>query len=168
MALIRDRGAAPQPLPISVSVDVAASPEQVWAVVGDVRRMPEWSPELRRLAVLGRSPVAVGTTLLGLNRRGLVAWPTSSRVTRWEPGRAVAWRTRESGATWTYELTGTGSGAGSGTRLTARRDLPGFPAGTWLLGRVIGGGGGHDRELADGLRTTLERIKAAVEASPAA
>jgi uncharacterized protein YndB with AHSA1/START domain len=164
MGLLRARGAAPQPLPISVTVDVAATPEQVWAVVGDVRRMPEWSPELRRLAVLGRSPVAVGTTLLGLNRRGLVAWPTSSRVTRWEPGQAVAWRTRESGATWTYELTGTGSG----TSLTARRDLPAFTAGTALLGPVIGGAAGHDRELADGLRTTLERIKAAVEASSAA
>lgn len=156
------------PLPISATVDIAASPERVWELVGDVTRMPEWSPELRRLRVVGRSPVRVGSTLLGLNRRGLVAWPTSSTVTRLDPGRAVAWRTRESGATWTYELTGTGSGAGSGTRLTARRDLPAFTAGTTLLGPVIGGAAGHDRELADGLRTTLERIKAAVEASPAA
>jgi uncharacterized protein YndB with AHSA1/START domain len=161
MGLLRSRagGTAAEPLPISVSVDIDASPERVWEVVGDVRRMPEWSPELRRLAVLGRSPVGVGTTLLGLNRRGLAAWPTTSRVTRWEPGRAVAWHTRESGATWTYELEGTGSG----TRLTARRDLPAFTAGTTLLGPVIGGAAGHDRELADGLRTTLERIKQTVE-----
>jgi uncharacterized protein YndB with AHSA1/START domain len=151
----------PQPLPISASVDIAAPPEQVWAVVGDVTRMPEWSPELRRLRVLGRSPVRPGSTLLGLNRRGWAAWPTSSTVTRLEPGRAVAWRTRESGATWTYELEGTDGG----TRLTGRRDLPRFTPLTTLLGPVIGGATGHDRELARGIRTTLERIKDSIEAT---
>lgn len=149
----------PQPLPISASVDIAAPPERVWAVVGDVTRMPEWSPELRRLLVLGRGPVQAGSTLLGLNRRGWAAWPTSSTVTRLEPGRAVAWRTRESGATWTYELEDTGGG----TRLTGRRDLPRFTPLTTLLGPVIGGAAGHDRELAQGIRTTLERIKESVE-----
>jgi hypothetical protein len=73
----------------------------------------------------------------------------------------VAWRTRESGATWTYELEPTGTG----TRLTGRRDLPGFTLGTTLLAPVIGGAAGHDRELADGIRATLERIKAVVEAA---
>jgi hypothetical protein len=51
-----------------------------------------------------------------------------------------------------------------GTRLTGRRDLPAFTFGTTLLGPVIGGAVGHDRELADGIRTTLGRIKRAVEA----
>ncbi|NUR06061.1 MAG: SRPBCC family protein [Nocardioidaceae bacterium] len=77
----------PSPKPISATVRIAAPPDRVWAVVGDVARMPEWSPELRRLTVLGRR-VRVGTTLLGLNRRGWVAWPTSSKVTRLEPERA--------------------------------------------------------------------------------
>jgi uncharacterized protein YndB with AHSA1/START domain len=154
----------PSPLPISASVHIDAAPERVWEVVGDVARMPEWSPELRRLVVLGRGPVAVGSTLLGLNRRGWVAWPTSSKVTRLEPGRAVAWRTRESGATWTYEL----EPADGGTRLTGRRDLPAYTRGTSLLGPVIGGAAGHDRELAEGIRTTLERIKATLEARTSA
>jgi len=149
----------PQPLPISASVDIAAPPERVWALVGDVTRMPEWSPELRRLRVLGPGPVRPGSTLLGLNRRGWATWPTSSTVTRLEPGRAVAWRTRESGATWTYEL----EDADGGTRLTGRRDLPRFTPLTTLLGPVIGGAAGHDRELAEGIRTTLGRIKDAVE-----
>ena len=151
----------PQPLPISATVDIAASPERVWELVGDVARMPEWSPELRRLRVVGRGPVRVGSTLLGLNRRGVVAWPTSSTVTRFDPGRAVAWRTRESGATWTYEL----EAADVGTRLTGRRDLREFSRLTSLLGPVIGGAAGHDEELAAGIRTTLERIKRSVETS---
>ena len=36
-----------------------------------------------------------------------VVWPTTSKVVRWEPGRAVAWKTRESGATWVYEIEAT-------------------------------------------------------------
>jgi uncharacterized protein YndB with AHSA1/START domain len=149
----------PQPLPISASVRIDAPPHRVWAVVADVARMPEWSPELRRLKVLG-TPVRLGSTLLGLNRRGWVVWPTSSTVTRLEPGRAVAWRTRESGATWTYEL----EPSGAGTTLTARRDLPAYTLGTSLLGPVIGGAEGHDHELAAGIATTLDRIKRVVEA----
>lgn len=151
----------PQPLPISASVDITAPPEEVWAVVSDVTRMPEWSPELRRLFVLGRGEPRVGMLLLGINRRGYVAWPTTSRVVRLEPGRAVAWKTRESGATWTYEL----EELGGGTRLTGRRDLPAFTMGTTLMAPVIGGAEAHDRELADGVRATLERIKTTVEAS---
>jgi uncharacterized protein YndB with AHSA1/START domain len=145
-------------------VEIAASPDRVWDVVGDVTRMPQWSPELRWLVVLGARPVRVGSTLLGLNRRGRVAWPTSSKVTRLEPGRAVAWRTRESGATWTYEL----EAAGSGTRLTGRRDLTSFRLGTRVLGPIIGGAAGHDQELADGIRTTLARIKLSVESAATA
>lgn len=150
----------PQPAPISASVDIAAGPDRVWAVVSDVTRMPEWSPELRRLyAVGGRTP-RVGMTLIGINRRGWVAWPTTSRVTRLEPHRAVAWKTRESGATWTYELAETDGG----TRLTGSRHLPAFTKGTTLLAPVIGGAEGHDAELAAGIRQTLERIKETVEA----
>ena len=73
----------------------------------------------------------------------------------------MAWRTRESGATWTYELEETPRG----TRLTGRRDLPAFTLGTSLLGPVIGGAAGHDRELSAGLATTLDRIRNAVERS---
>jgi uncharacterized protein YndB with AHSA1/START domain len=150
----------PQPLPISASVEIAAPPEAVWTVLSDVARMPEWSPELRRLHVLGSKPPRVGTLLLGLNRRGVVVWPTTSRVVRFEPARAVAWKTRESGATWTYELEPTATG----TRVSGRRDLPRFTLGTTLLAPVLGGAAGHDQELAEGIGATLERIKSTVEA----
>jgi uncharacterized membrane protein len=149
----------PQPLPISASVEVDASPDAVWAVVSDVTRMPEFSPELRKLFVVGSKEPRVGMNLVGINRRGYVVWPTTSKVVRFEPGRAVAWKTRESGATWTYELEPTEHG----TRVTGRRDLPAFTFGTTLMGPVIGGAEGHDQELADGIRSTLERIKATVE-----
>jgi uncharacterized protein YndB with AHSA1/START domain len=145
------------PTPISTTVHVDAAPERVWEVVSDLARMPEFSPELRKAFVLGRP--GVGARIIGINRRGPVVWPTRSRVVRWEPGRAVAWRTAESGATWVYELTP----QDGGTSVTGRRVLPRFTAGTALLGPVIGGAAGHDAELAEGIRTTLERIRAVVE-----
>ena len=148
-----------QPLPISASVEVAASPESVWEVVSDVSRMSEWSPECRKIVVLGSPKQGVGTKLLGLNRRGWAVWPTTSKVVRYEPGKAVSWKTRESGATWHYELTPTASG----TRLTGKRELPAYTLGTRLLAPVIGGADGHDEELAAGIRTTLERIRDHVE-----
>ena len=141
-------------------MEVAAAPDAVWAVVSDVTRMPEWSPELRRLFVIGSKEPRVGMNLVGINRRKYVAWPTTSKVVRFEPGRAVAWKTRESGATWTYELEPTENG----TRITGRRDLPAFTLGTTLMAPIIGGAEGHDEELAAGIRSTLERIKATVEA----
>ena len=147
------------PLPVTATVEVAATPESVWEVVSDVTRMSEWSPECRKVVILGSPKQGVGTKLLGLNRRGLAVWPTTSKVVRFEPGKAIAWKTRESGATWTYELSPTASG----TSLTGRRDLPRFSTPTKLLAPVIGGAVGHDQELAEGIRTTLERIKETVE-----
>jgi uncharacterized protein YndB with AHSA1/START domain len=148
-----------QPLPLSASVDIDASPESVWEVLADVTRMSEWSPECRKVVVLGSPKEGVGTTLLGLNRRGWAIWPTTSKVVRYEPAKAVAWKTRESGATWSYEL----APSNGGTTLTGRRELPAYTVGTRLMAPLIGGAQGHDEELGDGIRTTLERRKDVVE-----
>lgn len=149
------------PLPISASVDIQAPRDAVWGVVGDVTRMPEWSPELRRLYAVGGGRPRLGTVLVGINRRGLAVWPTTSRVVRFEPGLEVAWKTRESGATWSYRL----EEVPGGTRVTGRRELPAYALATRLLGPVIGGAAGHDAELAAGISSTLERIRATVEAT---
>jgi hypothetical protein len=149
-------------VPISATVDMPASPAAVWAVVSDLRRMPEFSPELRRIVPLRHRQGGVGQVVLGINRRKGVVWPTTSKVVRWEPGRAVAWHTRESGATWVYEIEPATVDGRPGSRVTARRVLPAYTLGSKLLVPVLGGATGHDHELADGLRTTLERIRAAV------
>ncbi len=148
------------PALISATVEMNASTQAVWEVVSDLARMPEFSPELRRAFVLGTP--GLGANILGINRRKAVLWPTTSKVVRWEPGRAVAWKTRESGATWVYELESTATG----TAVTGSRVLPRFTLATSLLGRAIGGAEGHDAELAVGIRTTLERIRSAVEKVP--
>ncbi|MET3963242.1 uncharacterized protein YndB with AHSA1/START domain [Marmoricola sp. OAE513] len=145
------------PLPVAAAIEIDAAPEQVWAAVSDLGRMPEFSPELRKAYVFGGP--GLGATILGINRRKAVAWPTTSKVVRWEPNRAVAWKTRESGATWVYELEPTATG----TTLTGRRVLPAYTIGSRLIGPFIGGAAGHDGELAAGIEATLVKIKAAVE-----
>lgn len=153
------------PADLSASTRVEAPAARVWEVVGDVRRMPDFSPELRKVFTLGRR-TGPGSRFVGINRRGPVAWPTTSKVVRWEPERAIAWKVLESGATWLYELEP--ADGGSATTLTARRILPKFSAGTTLLGPVIGGAAGHDRELGEGLTTTLQRMKQQIEAGAGA
>ena len=148
-----------QPVTISATVDVVAPPEVVWSAVSDVARMSEWSPECRKIFVLGSPKSGVGTRMVAINKRGFVFWPTVSKVVRFEPNKAVAWKVRESAATWTYELEPTAEG----TRLTGRRDLDAFSSLTKFAAPVIGGAMGHDGELAAGIRTTLERIKVTIE-----
>lgn len=148
------------PRPIEATTVIDAPVDDVWRLVSDVARMSEWSPECRRIFVLDRGEgLRPGSLLIGINRRGAVVWPTRSRIVRLEPPQAVAWKTLESGATWTYEL----EPVSDGTRVTARRDLSRYSFFTRLGAPLIGGAVRHDDELADGLRATLERIKAEVE-----
>lgn len=145
------------PLAVDATVEMNATPEAVWSVLSDPRRMPEFSPELRKAITFGKP--GLGQNILGLNRRKAVAWPTTSKIVRWEPQRAIAWKTRESGATWVYELTPTATG----TSVSGRRVLASYTIGSRLMVPFLGGAAGHDHELADGIRQTLERIKAVVE-----
>lgn len=145
------------PLPVGATVEIKATPEEVWTVLSDLGRMPEFSPELRRAYVFGGP--GLGATILGINRRKAVAWPTTSKVVRWEPKRAVAWKTRESGATWVYELEPTATG----TAVTGRRVLPAYTVGSRLMVPFLGGATDHDEELNSGIAETLNRVKAAVE-----
>lgn len=146
---------------LEADIEIDASPDQVWSVVSDIARMGEWSPECRKVMVFGAT--RKGAHVVGLNRRRWVVWPTNSRIVRYEPGRTIAWRVYENRATWSYEVEPTADG---GTRLIERRTLPppGIAPVSAALAKVfLGGVGGHDSELLDGMRTTLERIKTEVE-----
>ena len=127
----------PQPLPISAAVEIDAPPERVWDVVGDVTRMPEWSPELRRC----------GCSAPGRCGSDADARPQPARL-----GRLA------------HHVGGHPSRARAGGGLADPGERR-FSVGTAVLGPVIGGAAGHDRELADGIRTTLGRIKRTVEAA---
>jgi uncharacterized protein YndB with AHSA1/START domain len=157
--------AAPPPVD-TASVTIAAPPELVWDMVSDVTRMGEWSPECTSCRWVGRhrGPV-VGARFVGFNRRGWARWATTNEVVESERGTAFAFRTRETGVVWGYRFE-QAPGA-DGTVVTERRDMTG--ARTWLVrlaGPFVGGADNHADELREGMRKTLDRLKAAAEASP--
>jgi len=140
---------------------IAAPPAEVWAAISDFRRMPEWSPELVRMLPLKPGGLKVGQQYLGINRRKAVVWPTRSVVAVLEPGQALAWDTRSSGARWIYEL----AADGDGTRVVHRRPVPGdLTVLSKLFAPVfLGGNDDHADELEAGMAQTLARLKASLE-----
>lgn len=142
---------------------IAAPPEQVWRLLTDFDRMPEWSPELVKMVPLKPGGLRDGQWYLGINRRKAVVWPTRSVIAELVPGRLVAWDTTSSGARWIWELEGVGDGGS--THVVHRRPVP---RRITLMSRVfapafLGGSAEHADELEAGMQRTVERLKAAAE-----
>ena len=140
---------------------VAATPGEVWAVLGDVRRMPDLSPELVRMIALKPGGLRRGQWYVGINRRGLVVWPTRSTVTDVEPERLLAWDTPTSGARWIWELEPEG-----GTTLVVHRRP--VPRRLTLLTRLfaavfLGGAPRHSDDLEHDMAVSVARLEEAVE-----
>ncbi len=147
------------------SVDIAATPERVWSLVTDLPRMASWSPQVVRTVVRG-GPVQQGTRALNLNRKGLLLWPTRSKVVIFEPHREFGFRVKDNGAIWAFVLEPVTVEGAAGTRLVQERRAPqGLkPISTRLQDTVLGGVDRFTEELRSGMRQTLARIKADAEA----
>ena len=145
------------------TVEIDATPAQVWAAISDVRRMARWSPQVMRTFVRGGGAVRLDTRTVNLNRRGLLVWPTQAKVVRVEPHREFALRIRENLTIWSFTLEPTDAG---GTRITQRRETPqGISSVSLrLTDAVLGGQKSFTAELREGMRQTLDRIKADAEA----
>lgn len=149
------------PANLSTSIDIDASPEQVWTVVSDLGRMGEWSPQTRKVIVRG-GEVRKGATTVNINRLGWKVWPTQSKVVEFDPNRRIAFKVRENHSVWSFDLEPTATG---GTRVTQTRDTS---AGTTsvsklLIDKVLGGSQNFEATLLTGMKQTLVRIKHAVE-----
>lgn len=96
----------------SVTVTMAAIPEQVWAVVSDITRTGEWSPETYAARwTRGATGPAVGAYFAGSVRRGgrgPLTYTTLCRVTACEPGRSFGFEVLGPGErvinTWRYDI----------------------------------------------------------------
>lgn len=144
---------------LRAEIDIAAPPERVWALISDLSLMPRWSPQCRKMKVLG--PVAPGSRTVNLNRRGLLVWPTTSRLLEVEPQRKLAFRVNENNTVWSYELEPTASG----TKVveTRRADDGVKKLSNFLVGNFMGGVPSFEDELVDGMNQSLARLKAAAE-----
>lgn len=151
---------ATQSAQLEATIEIDAAPAQVWALISDPRRMAAFSPQVVKTVVRGGGPVTKGTKFLNLNHRGPVFWPTQSMVVRFEPHTDFAFRIRENWTIWSFALEPTTDG---GTRLTQRRETPkGISNLSLRLTRVaLGGVPKFTGELAEGMRETLAKVKAA-------
>lgn len=145
--------------PIEATVEIAAPPASVWALVSDLRNMARWSPQVVKTFV--KTPVREGSTMFNINRRKLLVWPTQAKVVRLVPEREIAFRVKENFTVWSYEL----EPSGDGTRVTARREAPQgiSDLSVGLTKRALGGVDVFTTELQQGMRQTLARIKADAE-----
>ena len=94
--------------PTAVRRDIAAPAQKVWALVSDLPRMGEWSPEnTGGKWVKGSTGPALGAIFRGNNRNGIRRWSTTVTVTDCHPG-AVFELAVTSGpldvARWRYEF----------------------------------------------------------------
>jgi uncharacterized protein YndB with AHSA1/START domain len=92
---------------VEVQRTMSAPPPAVYALISDVTRMAEWSPESAGAQWLTGRPGTVGATFRGDNRRTWTQWSTTCTVTAAEPGRRFAFAVESIGrpvSTWEYEL----------------------------------------------------------------
>ena len=144
------------------SIDIDATPAEVWSLVTDIPRMAKWSPQVVRSKVKG-GVVKQGATFSNLNRKGPLFWPTNGKIVRFEPHRDFAFRIKENRTIWSFELTPNEAG---GTTVTQRRELPDgiSTLSTTLTKYVLGGMEGFTEHLDQGMVETLRKLKADVEA----
>ena len=151
-----------KPLGGEVSVHMSAPVEEVWALVSDVTRIGEFSPETFEAEwTHGATGPAVGARFRGHVRRngvGPVYW-TPCTVTRCVENEVFEFGVGLDGNplnTWGYRM----RAEDGGTRVTEyfRLTPAWYLRGYWLvLGRLRG------KTNERGMRTTLERMKAVLE-----
>ncbi|MDQ1478086.1 MAG: hypothetical protein QOE62_3315 [Actinomycetota bacterium] len=152
---------------VSVERVVAAPADVVWAMIADVTRMCEFSPENTRCEWIGKTtePV-VGAKFRGTNENGKKKWNTVATIVDAQPGRSFAFVVKAGPfgvARWEYRFV---PADGGGCRVTE----------TWIdqrgiVGRTLGGPVSGVTDRADhnraGMETTLERLAAAADKAPA-
>lgn len=150
------------------SVVVHAPAEDIWALVSDITRTGEWSPENTGGVWLdGATGPAVGARFKGSNKRGRSRWATTCRVTAADPGREFAFvtgRATKPETAWRYVLEPAGDGD---TTVTESFELV-KPLGPFsnFLTRVTTGVRDRRADLEENVHASLERIKAIAEGGP--
>jgi len=147
-----------------VSLHMSAPPERVYELLTDVAGMGRLSPECTGGHWLdGSVEPVVGARFKGTNKRGWAQWSTTNTVVAAEPGQAFAFETKQSGIRWRYELVAEADGGGT-TVTESRQAFKDLPLPAKLFATVaLGGADSHVDEVRDGMRATLERLKALAE-----
>ena len=149
----------------AVSMRMDATPDELYAIVSDVTRTPEFSPELLKCTWVGGATEAkVGARFTAWNKvPNRPRWRNKPVVTVVEPGKKFAFARTEAFAgtvEWTYEF----QADGDGTLVTESYDVTRAmsPVGWFIIGTLFAR---KDRrtDLRNGMQQTLERIRAVAE-----
>ena len=146
----------------SVTLHMNASADKVWDLVSDVTKIGRYSPETFEAEWLdGASGPAVGARFRGhvkRNGRGPTYW-TKCEVVTADPGREFAFAVGSAEKAlnvWRYVIAPSGEGSDVTESFTLSPNV--FTRIYWTLF-----GWARGRTNRNGMRTTLERIKAEVE-----
>ena len=117
------------------SIEIAAPPGRVWAVMTDVERWPEWTPSMTSVTRLDDGPLVVGSRARVKQPKLSSALFTVTDVTDTAARRSFTWRMSAPGvrgvATHVVEP------AGAGARATLSVEFAGPLGG--LVARLYGG-----------------------------
>ena len=146
----------------SASVVINQDPATVFALITDVTRTGEWSPECTSGRwVGGATGPAVGAKFEGDNAlvvggMTLKRWTTTSEVTEYVPGELFAFLA-EGYTTWRYDL----EAVEGGTSVTESFDFTTASATQRFLYETVVR---RPASMVKGMQKTLDRMKAALEA----
>lgn len=133
---------------------IAAPPEEVWALISDLERGPEWSVVTLECEITSEGPRDVGCTYRAVSRFAASKIMTEHEVVEWEPPHKMVTtvtKGAESIVTWTCEP------QAGGTLLTMSNEfaVPGALPG--LIADKLA------QQVTDTLARELARIKEVVE-----
>ena len=142
-------------------IRVDAPPERVYAIVSDVTRTPEWSPEVVRCRWVDEAR-GVGARFKGTSRSRLIRWSRTCEVVAAESGREFSFRTlfdrmNKDSTTWRYTL----EPKDGGTMVTESYEVHDTP--TVFIRIVSGLFGDRPDDMTPHMQTSLDRIKAIAE-----
>jgi len=145
---------------------IAAPPERVYALIADITRMGEWSPETTSAAwVDGATRAEPGAWFEGTNKAGRTTWTTRCQIDVSEPGRELTFTVHAGGAPssrWSYRLSPAADG---GTDVVESMEgLRDRPLVARVLQRLATGVKDRSAHNAAGIQETLARLKAVAEA----
>jgi hypothetical protein len=148
---------------VTVEREIKAPAQELWAMVSDLTRMGEWSPEAVGAKWLkGASGPAVGVRFSGKNRKGWRRWSTVGEITECDPGKAFAFDVSAGPfkvARWSYRFEPTTDG----TKVVEQWDDT--RTGPWMsvAGKLASGVGDRATHNRAGMEETLANLAKAAE-----
>lgn len=144
-------------------ITIDATPSAVWNIIRDVRRMPQWSPQVVSVKLSDSDDdIRLGTTFTNLNHHGELEWITPGEVVRYVPEKEIAFRIAENYTIWSFSISADEAAA---TVLTQQRETPDGISqfSLELTESHLGGQQAFTELLEAGMEQTLAAIKACAE-----